>query len=295
MPTAKTVFVLIHGGWHNHTVWNKVSPLLEARGFTVVTPDLPAAGVHAVNPVALDRQPFDPVAFASERSAHSERTQEERTNAVVALVKASVASGATHVVLVGHSAAGMTVSAVAEHVPHLLAAVVYLAGFMVPKDATLLSMVMHETLSAALSPRLFVGDTAAIGATRINARSRDDSYQSLLKAAFYGDLSDSDFLLAAAQLHCDESNAAALAKSDMTRERFGTVPRHYIRCTQDCAVPLAGQDHMVASVDATLGSKTMTHTLASSHSPFLSQPHALSEILIDIAAQCADQRSVAAR
>jgi len=29
------------------------------------------------------------------------------------------------------------------------------------------------------------------------------------------------------------------------------VPRHYIRCTQDRAIPLAGQDHMIATVDDT--------------------------------------------
>ncbi len=52
------------------------------------------------------------------------------------------------------------------------------------------------------------------------------------------------------QLHCDESNAGALGASrHITPERFGTVQRHYIRCTQDRAVPVAGQDHMIASVD----------------------------------------------
>jgi hypothetical protein len=30
------------------------------------------------------------------------------------------------------------------------------------------AMLQHETLSSALAPRLFVGDPAAIGATRIN-------------------------------------------------------------------------------------------------------------------------------
>jgi hypothetical protein len=35
----------------------------------------------------------------------------------------------------------------------------------------------------------------------------------------------------------------------------------------------------------TIGGKTTTHTLESSHSPFLSQPAALSKILIDICVQ----------
>jgi hypothetical protein len=43
--------------------------------------------------------------------------------------------------------------------------------------------------------------------------------------------------------------------------------------------------HMIAAADGTIGG-TMTHTLESSHSPFLSQPAALSKILIDIGVQC---------
>ncbi|HET6970592.1 MAG TPA: hypothetical protein VFH92_05650, partial [Phenylobacterium sp.] len=126
---------------------------------------------------------------------------------------------------------------------------------------------------------------AAIGATRIHAGSTDDGYRSRLKAAFYGDVSEADFAQAASQLHCDESNAGALAPSEITSARFGSVPRHYIRCTQDRAIPLTGQDHMIAAVDRAIGGRTATHTLESSHSPFLSQPAALSKILIDICVQ----------
>jgi hypothetical protein len=60
------------------------------------------------------------------------------------------------------------------------------------------------------------------------------------------------------------------------------VPRHYIRTTQNRGIPLTGQDHMIATVDAAVGGKTITQTLESSHSPFLSQPPTLPEILIDI-------------
>lgn len=177
----------------------------------------------------------------------------------------------------------MTVSAVAERVPELLLAVVYLAGFMVPKGMPLLTMLQHETMSSALAPKLFIGDPIAIGATRIHAGSTDEAYRALLKASFYADVPEADFAQAASQLHCDESNAGALAPSEITPGRFGSVPRHYIRCTRDCAVPLSGQDHMIATVDGSIGGKTITHTLESSHSPFLSQPANLSKILVDIA------------
>jgi hypothetical protein len=72
------------------------------------------------------------------------------------------------------------------------------------------------------------------------------------------------------------------------------VPRHYIRCTQDRAIPLTGQDHMIATVDGAIGGKTTTHTLESSHSPFLSQPATLSKILMDICVQSLAEQSAEA-
>jgi pimeloyl-ACP methyl ester carboxylesterase len=295
MPTTKAVFVLVHGGWHNHSAWDRVTPILEANGFAALTLDLPGAGANAVAPTSLDRRPFDPAAFAAERSPIAGVTQEERTLAVVALVKEAASLSDRKVILVGHSAGGMTISAVAERVPNLLLSVVYLAGFMVPNGMPLLAMLQHETMSSALAPGLFVGDPVAIGATRIHAGSTDEAYQSLLKAAFYGDVSESEFAHAASQLHCDESNAGAAAPSEITPGRFGTVPRHYIRCTQDRAIPLTGQDHMIAAVDGAIGGRTITHTLESSHSPFLSRPAALSKILIDICVQSLTEQSAEAR
>src|SRR6202041_1654068 len=244
MSATKPVFVLIHGGWHNHSAWDRVTPILNANGFAALTLDLPGAGVNAIAPTSLGLRPFSPAAVAAERSPIASVTQEERTQAVIALVKEAASLSDGKVILVGHSAGGMTISAVAEQVPNLLLAVVYLAGFMVPNGMTLLEMLQHESLSSALAPGLFVGDPAAIGATRINAGSTDDAYRSLLKAAFYGDVSETDFAHAAARLHCDESNAGALARSEITPGRFGAVPRSYIRGTRDRAIPLTGQDNM---------------------------------------------------
>ena len=294
MSASGAFFVLIHGGWHNHSAWDKVTSILKANGFAALTLDLPGAGVNAIVPVSLRRSPFDAAAFEAERSPVAGVTQTQRTQAVVALVKQAASLSDGKVILVGHSAGGMTISAVAEQVPELLRAVVYVAGFMVPNGMPLLGMLQHETMSSAQSLGLFVGDSVAIGATRINPGSTDEAYRSLLKASFYGDVSESDFVQTVSQLHCDESNAVALAPSEITAERFGRVPRHYIRTTQDRAVPLIGQDHMIATVDFVIGGKTITHTLESSHSPFLSQPGNLSKILIDIGVQAVAQHSAEA-
>jgi pimeloyl-ACP methyl ester carboxylesterase len=285
MSAPRAVYVLVHGGWHNQSAWDKVTPILEAQGSTVMTLDLPGAGQNTVAPKSLSARPFDLAAFAAEPSPVAHLTQNERTQAVVALVNEAASLSDGRVILVGHSAGGMTISAVAEQVPELLVAVVYIAGFMVPNGLSLLAMLPHEAMSTALSPGLFIGDPVAIGATRINPGPADEAYRSLLKASFYADLTEADFARAASQLHCDEPNGGALVPSQITAGRFGSVPRHYIRTTQDCAVPLTGQDYMIAAVDSTIGGTTITHTMESSHSPFLSNPAALSKILFDISVQ----------
>ena len=279
MSIPRTAFVLVHGGWHNRSAWDKLTPALEACGHLVRTLDLPGAGAKAIAPRSLATRPFDPATFAAEPSPVAGVTLEERIVAVDA-----AASGGP-VVLVGHSAGGVVVSAIAERMPEQLAAIVYIAGFMVPKGMSLLEMLPHETMASALSIGLFVGDPVAIGATRINPGPADDAYRALLKASFYADVSEGDFERIASGLHSDEPNGGALTPSDITSERFGTVPRHYIRTTQDRAVPLVGQDHMIAAVDARTGGATVTHTMDTSHSPFLSQPDVLARILDDIAGQ----------
>ena len=152
---------------------------------------------------------------------------------------------------------------------------------MLPDGMQVFEMLQHESMSSALGPALFVGNPLVTGATRINIGPADDAYRTRLKATFYGDVSDAEFAQAAAQLHCDEP-LGAVVPSRITSRRFGSLSRHYIRCTQDRAIPLTGQDHMIATIDAALGSKTTIHTLESSHSPFLSQPAALSNVLIGI-------------
>ena len=114
MAAIKAVFVLVHGAWHNHSAWDKVTPILEDYGFEALTLDLPGAGANAIAPTSLGLRPFDPAAFAAERSPSAGVTQEERTRAVVALVKKAASLSDGKVILVGHSAGGMTISAVAE-------------------------------------------------------------------------------------------------------------------------------------------------------------------------------------
>lgn len=273
-------FLLVHGAWHGEATWRRLVPMLRDAGFDARALDLPGAGRHARLPASFTARPFDAAAFAAEPSPNAGVTQAERTEAVVALVEEM----GGNVVLVGHSLGGVTISAVAEAVPDRLRAVVYLTAFMLPPAMPAIAMIQHETMASALAPSLFCADPGVVGALRINPMAEDAGYVSRLRETFYGDLSDADFAEIRASLHCDEPAGVAVTPSPVTSGRFGTVRRHYVRCLADRAIPLSGQDFMIAALDSAVGGETEVHTLESSHSPFFSTPGDLAGILKLIAA-----------
>lgn len=65
-----------------------------------------------------------------------------------------------------------------------------------------------------------------------------------------------------------------------TSERWGSLPRTFVRCTNDRALVIALQNRMIREADeATPNNPFEVHTLPAGHSPFASMPQELSEIL----------------
>lgn len=279
---SKAAFVLVHGAWHGAATWSAVAPLLEARGHLVRAIDLPGAGADARSPAAYGRRPLDPAAFAAEPSPAAGVTQAERTRAVVAAVEAAARDSGGPVVLVGHSLGGVTVTEAAEAVPDRLRAAIYLCAFMLPPGMPAIAMIRHPAMEHWV-PSLFRADPEAVGALRIDMRSDDPDYRERIRLAFYGDVDPAAFGPILAGLHCDEPAQPVVAPSPMTRERFGRVPRHYLRCLEDRAISIAGQDVMIAAVDEAMGNRTLTRTFAASHGAYASQPGAVAEALAAIA------------
>jgi hypothetical protein len=63
----------------------------------------------------------------------------------------------------------------------------------------------------------------------------------------------------------------------LTEARYGSVPRTYVRCDEDRALPPALQDHLIARQPCDVAS------LHADHSPFYSAPAELSDLLHRIA------------
>ena len=105
-------------------------------------------------------------------------------------------------------------------------------------------------MARAQVPPLFMADPEVVGALRMDVKSSDPDYVARVKEAFYADVSDEDFQAILETLHCDEPAQVAGTPSIITKENYGTASRHYIRCLQDLAIVIEGQDHMIELVDA---------------------------------------------
>ncbi|PTY36800.1 hypothetical protein BGP77_05810 [Saccharospirillum sp. MSK14-1] len=274
--------ILIHGAWHGAQCWSALEPLLTAKGLIVHRLDLPGAGKNAQTPDSFQQRPLDAQAFASEPSPNANITQAERTGAVINLIRTLREVG-DRVMLVGHSLGGLTLSAVAEQLEQPVDSLVYLAAFMLPPNMPAIAMIQHERMAGEEVAPLFLADPAVVGALRLDPASADLVYRAKLRSAFYGDLDDADADEQLSHLHCDEPASVVMEPSPISVGGFGRQPRHYIRCTEDRAIPIAGQDFMIDAVDDALGGKTQVMTLNCSHSPFLSQPEALANALAQIA------------
>lgn len=203
-----STFVLIHGAWHGAWCWHKIVPLLQARGHTVHTPDLPALGV--------DRTPLSSVSLQS---------YADRVCATL---------GACHepVYLVGHSMGGIAITQAAEAMPQKVKMLVYVTAFLLPSGRCLLDQAHTDADSQVLPNLDFAPDHSAAS---VKAEVVQD--------VFYADCSPADLALARTLL-VPQAAAPFTTPVQTTAERWGSVPRAYIECTADRAISLAAQRAM---------------------------------------------------
>ena len=108
MSARRCTFVLVHGSWHGGWCWDRVTPLLTQQGHRVVAPTLVGLGdlAHQARP-------------DTGLSVH------------VAQVEALLASDdLTDVTLVGHSYAGLILTAVADRQPARIRSLIYLDALL---------------------------------------------------------------------------------------------------------------------------------------------------------------------
>jgi pimeloyl-ACP methyl ester carboxylesterase len=194
------------------------------------------------------------------------------------------ALGHRQVVLVGHSLAGATLTVVAERVPERLSCLIYLTAWL-PFDGHSVADMrqLPEAAGSAVTP-LIRSLPAAAKALRIDFDSPDAAYLAAVKASMYHDASDEAFEALRRNLTPDEPTAPQMTPIHKTAAAWGSVPRHYIKCLQDRALPPAMAQRMIDGADSeSPGKPTQVHTLPAGHSPFLSMPAELAALLSRIA------------
>jgi pimeloyl-ACP methyl ester carboxylesterase len=201
--------VLIHGHMHGAWCWEKVVPLLEAWGHTVVAFDLPARG--------------------EDNTAHDGVSLTHFVEAAEAVVRAQ----AEPVVLVGHSAAGAILSELAERMPERVSRLVYVAAMLLPDGESIFSAFVTKN---PMDPALAIDGASAVKTDDILIRHR-----------FYNMSSDADAARAIEKL-CAEPIAPMTQPVHVTPERYGRVRRAFIQTRFDNAVPHAAQAAMCAAL-----------------------------------------------
>ena len=239
-------FVLVHGSFHGNWCWSKTTPLLEREGYKVIAPNLPASGN---DPAPIENADLDSYAT--------------RIAGVIDSIKGPV-------ILVGHSMGGIVTSQVSETRSKRLVAAVYVNGLLFRNSESLGSFL--ET-NAKLNVDDLVLKNMKVSADGLTATFPPE------KAAevFYNACSPSDADWAKSQLTPQRTKVYG-DKLQLTEERYGQVKRFYVKGSQDHAVSPLYQDAMLKGTTC-----QQVFTLNGDHSPFLSAPEKLAEILLSIA------------
>jgi hypothetical protein len=175
---------------------------------------------------------------------------------------------------------GLILNRAGETVPELIGHLVYLSAWMVAAGKSFEDYRLSSEFATTKLASILVSDPLATGALRVDFRSADPDYRARIRAALAADVGDDSWAAASHLLTPDAPAGPTAEPVSVTAERWGRLSRTYITCTADEAVPLAAQRRFIEEADQlTPDNLTCVRPLASSHSPFLSQPEQLADIL----------------
>lgn len=234
-------FLLVHGAWHGSWCWNETADCLRARGHRVLAPDL------------------------SWTARTGNRVRVGQLSHCATILADRVIDLPGDLVVVGHSMGGAVISLLAEKIPKKVARLVYLSAFLLEHGQCVNDT--EELMQTSLvAPNMVV-----------DSRNRQVSIPpQLLREAFYADCDEASYQSASRKLQ-PQPLATFLETLNLSDSHYGSVPRSYIECTLDRAIPLEAQRQMLVRLpcDPVL-------SLRSGHSPFISMPETLADMLTSL-------------
>jgi len=281
MPESGKPILLLHGLWHGTWCWSEVLVRLTAAGRRALAVDMAGHGLRAQRLAAATARPFDPAALATASSPAAGISLDDAAALLVS--QAQALGGGAPVTAVAHSMGGTVLTRAVQDAPHLFARAVYLCAFMPASGVPAADYLFLPENEGDLAAASLVADPAQTGGLRIDPASPDAAYRQQLRNAFYGDVAPAVADAAIGLLTPEAPAGLATGASDLTADGWGSVSRAYIMCTQDQAVRPPLQRKFIADADAAFpGNPTEVHTLDSSHSPFLSMPGDLADIILKL-------------
>ncbi len=235
-------FVLVHGAFQDASGWQSVSDILEDQGHTVVAVNLPG------------------------RDAEGAAAQSATLQAYIDSAAAAVDALDEPAILIGHSFGGMTISGVAEVIPDQIEMLVYLAAY-VPESGE--SM---EQLALSDHDNRFEQDTFVIAADYSHATLLTDHQ---VRVFAQDATAEQAVLLQASMIR--EPLAPIATPVTLTAENFGSVDKAYIRTLDDGTVSTPLQTMMIERAGI-----SQVRDIDSGHVPYLTQPEALADAILDL-------------
>ncbi|PHH93299.1 hypothetical protein CDD83_7998 [Cordyceps sp. RAO-2017] len=238
--------LIIPGAWHVPEHFNKLTAALESNGIRVICHRLPTSQ----NAESADTTIRDDVLFIQD------------------VVKQQAALG-THLIVVAHSYGGMVAASLAEFAvaPESsqggVIAFVFLAAFLPTEDQSIVS-VFGSTLPTFLA----TGPGGMIKCTEPMLCFFDDVNISAEEAQWANSL-------IVEYIH--PSTNLAPVPSDKAAWRV--IPSTYVFCEKDVILPPEVQDRMIQTARAQ-GAVVHVHRLPSCHSPFLSMPEQVTQLIL---------------
>jgi hypothetical protein len=160
------------------------------------------------------------------------------------------------------------ISQAAEYRPEKIEKLIYLAAYLVPNGKTQRAYSLQDT-EGWLKP--YVTQHPETGSHTLQPE--------IFQEGLYHDC-DPDIALMARYILSHEPVESGIRPLVLTDDKFGSVPRYYIECTEDRAVTPYIQRLMYTETPC-----EKVYSMDTSHSPFFSRPDELTKILLDIAAQ----------
>ncbi|KDF02071.1 esterase [Mycolicibacterium aromaticivorans JS19b1 = JCM 16368] len=239
-------FVLVHGGFHAGWCWERTVAELNRLGHEAEAVDLPGHGTRVDDPL-------------------TEWTIPCRRDAILAAIRPGD-------VLVGHSGGGFDATVAADAAVEAVSHIVYLAAAL-PREGRSYpeAMAMRNTEDGE-----FDGD---VGEMLGYLHFDDEGAMTFADFGgawryFYHDCDETTARWAFDRLGPEKFGAVNDTRVSLPRFWAAELPRSFIRCTEDRSMPRWLAD----SVSERLGVEQLT--IEASHSPFLSRPAELAELLV---------------